>query len=177
MGKKWYAITTYSGYEKNVKVALEERIKREKMEEYFGRIVVPEESATKDEKGSKKKAGRKSFFPGYLFVEMEMNEKTWALVRYTPKVTNFVGGYKPTPVPEGQINEILKQMEEGGFKPRPKIMFEEGDLVRVIEGPFTNFTGTIEEVKPERQRVKVLVSIFGRATPVELDFNQIEKTE
>jgi transcriptional antiterminator NusG len=175
MAKNWYAITTYSGYETQVKAALEERIKSEKMEDFFGQILIPREKEDESEKG-KKKGSRKSFFPGYLFIEMELTEKTWHLVRHTPRVTNFVGGQNPTPVPEKQISSILNQMEEGGFKPKPKVVFEEGDCVRVIEGPFANFTGTVEEVKAERQKLKVLVSIFGRATPVELDYNQVEKT-
>jgi transcriptional antiterminator NusG len=175
MAKNWYAITTYSGYEQQVKTALEERIKTEAMGEFFGRIIIPEEEVIEISRG-KKKSSKKSFFPGYLFVEMEMNEKSWTLVRHTPKVTNFVGGQSPTPVPDKQIGSIIQQMEEGGFKPKPKIVFDQGDTVRVVDGPFANFTGTVEEVKPERQKLRVLVSIFGRATPVELDFAQVEKT-
>jgi transcriptional antiterminator NusG len=175
MAKNWYAITTYSGYEQQVRMAIEERIKSEQMEEFFGRIIIPEEEVVEISRG-KKKSSKKSFFPGYLFIEMEMTEKAWVLVRHTPKVTNFVGGQSPTPVPDKQIGSILQQMEEGGFKPKPKIIFEEGDPVRVVDGPFANFTGTVEEVKTERQKLRVLVSIFGRATPVELDFAQVEKT-
>lgn len=174
MSKNWYAITTYSGYEQQVKMALEERIKSEEMEEFFGRIIIPEEEVVEVTRG-KKKSSKKSFFPGYLFIEMEMNEKTWVLVRHTPKVTNFVGGQKPTPVPDKQIGSIIQQMEEGGYKPKPKIVFEEGDSVRVVDGPFANFSGTVKEVKPERQKLRVLVSIFGRATPVELEYAQVEK--
>ena len=174
MAKKWFAITTYSGYEKQVKSAIEERIKSEKMAADFERIMIPEEEVVEVSRG-KKKSSKKSFFPGYLFIEMEMNEKSWILVRHTPKVTNFVGGQEPTPVPDSQINSILKQMEDGGFKPQPKIVFDEGDSVRVVDGPFANFTGTVSEVKPERKRLRILVSIFGRATPVELDFAQVEK--
>lgn len=174
MAKNWYAITTYSGYEQQVRIALEDRIKSEEMQQYFGRIVIPEEEVIEVSRG-KRKSSKKSFFPGYLFIEMELTEKSWILVRHTQKVTNFVGGQSPTPVPSNQINSIIQQMEEGGFKPRPKIIFEAGDLVRVIDGPFTNFQGTIDEVKPERQKLRVLVSIFGRATPVELDYGQVEK--
>jgi len=176
MEKKWYAITTYSGYENQVKSALEERIRSEAMEESFGRIVIPEEEVVETTRG-KKKSTKKSFFPGYLFIEMAMSEKAWQLVRYTTKVTNFVGGQTPHPVPDKQIEGILQQMETGGFAPKPKVVFDEGDTVRVVDGPFANFSGTVAEVKPDRMRLKILISIFGRATSVELDCGQVEKVQ
>lgn len=175
MSMNWYAVTTYSNYESKVKAAIIERAKAEALEGCFGRILIPQEEVADVIRG-KRKISKRSFYPGYLFVEMELNEATWELVRNTPKVTNFVGGRKPTPVPMKQIESILAQMEEGATKPAPRVIFDEGDNVRVIEGPFTNFTGMVDEVRPEKQKLRVLVSIFGRATPVELDYHQVEKT-
>jgi transcriptional antiterminator NusG len=174
MAMNWYAVTTYSNYEMKVKAAIVERAKAEGLSDKIGRILIPQEEVADIVRG-KRRISRRSFFPGYLFVEMEMNELTWELVRNTPKVTNFVGGRKPTPVPTTQIDAILVQIEEGIAKPAPRIIFEDGDNVRVIDGPFTNFTGVVEEVRPEKQKLKVLVSIFGRATPVELEYGQVEK--
>jgi transcriptional antiterminator NusG len=175
MAMQWYAVTTYSNYENKVRSAIVERAKAEGLEDHIGRILIPQEEVADIVRG-KRRISKRSYFPGYLFVEMVMNEVTWELVRNTPKVTNFVGGRKPTPVPQPQIDAILAQMEEGAAKPAPRIIFDEGDNVRVVDGPFTNFTGVVEEVRPEKQKLRVLVSIFGRATPVELEYHQVEKT-
>ena len=175
MGKKWYVIQTYSGYENKVKLSLEERIKQNGMEEAFGEILIPKENVQETRAGSKRVTSR-NFYPGYVFVNMDLNERTWHLVKDTPKVSKFVGDRHPTPVPESEIRLIAQQVAEGAAKPKPRVVFEQGDHVRVMDGPFANFTGTIEEVKPEKQKVKVLVSIFSRATPVELDYGQVEKT-
>jgi len=174
MAKKYYVVTTYSGYESKVKLSLEERIKSEGMEEDFGEILIPTENVAEVVRGQKKISERK-FFPGYIFVNMNLNERTWHLVKDTPKVTSFVGHRTPTPVPDDEIQRIRDQMKEGAERPKPRVIYEEGVTVRVVDGPFTNFTGTIDEVKPDKQKVRVLVSIFGRATPVELDYIQIEK--
>ncbi len=174
MAKKWYVVHTYSGYENRVKAALEERIKALHKEEYFGEILVPTEKVVEMVKGQKRTSSRR-FFPGYILVNMELNDETWHIVRSIPKVTGFVGGTKPTPISEEEVKKITQQVEERAVKPRPKVMFEKGEHVRVVEGPFINFNGVVEEVKPEKGKVKVLVSIFGRPTPVELDFIQVEK--
>ncbi len=175
MAKKFYVVIAYSGYENKVKAALEERIKSEGLEENFGRILIPTETVQEVVRG-KKRIGERKFFPGYIFVEMDLTEETWHVVRNTPKVTNFIGNQSPTPVPDNEIASILKQIETGATKPKQIIRFEEGDEVRVIDGAFNGFSGVVEEVKPEKQKVIVLVSIFGRATPVELEFTQVEKT-
>ncbi len=173
MAMKWYVIQAYSGYEQKVKRALEERIRREALEDRFGEILVPAEQV----QGAKgKKKGQRAFYPGYVFLQVDLDEKTWHLVRNTPKVAGFIGGKHPAPVPEAEIRAIREQMEEGHAKPKPRVVFEQGDHVRVTDGAFANFTGTVEEVSPEKQKVRVLVSIFGRATPVELDYTQVEKT-
>ena len=174
MAKKWYVVHTYSGYENKVKTALEERIKTLHKEEYFGEILVPTEKVVEMVKGQKRTSSRR-FFPGYILVNMELNDETWHIVRSIPKVTGFVGGTKPTPISEEEVKKITQRVEEGAIKPRPKVMFEKGEHVRVVEGPFINFNGVVEEVKPDKGKVKVLVSIFGRPTPVELDFIQVEK--
>lgn len=174
MAKKWYVVHTYSGHENGAKKALQRRIEEHSMQADFGEILIPTESVLEVVKGQKRTSMRK-FYPGYLFVQMDMNEKTFHLVRNTPKITGFLGGTNPTPVRESEIAQISSAMTEGQTKPKPKIHFEEGDSVRVTEGPFANFSGTVEEVKAEKQKVRVLVSIFGRATPVELDFGQVEK--
>lgn len=175
MTKKWYVVHTYSGYENKVKATLQERIKNAKMEELFSEILVPSEKVIGLIKGEKKTTSRK-FFPGYILVNMELNEDTWHLVKDTPKVTGFVGGTtSPQTVSDEEVKKITHQMEEGAVRPKPKILFERGENVRVVDGPFTNFTGIVDEVKPEKGKLKVLVSIFGRATPVELDFVQVEK--
>ncbi|MBN1772568.1 MAG: transcription termination/antitermination protein NusG [Deltaproteobacteria bacterium] len=168
---KWYVVTTYSGFEHKAKQALEERIRKSTMPELFGQVLVPTEPPPE---GKKKSAGR-SFFPGYIFVEMVMSEQTWTLVKGTPRVTNFVGNQKPTPVPAEQIHEIQRQISEGAIKAKPEVVFSEGDRVRVSQGPFMNMNGTVSSINPVKQVVRVLVSIFGRATPVELEFHQVEK--
>lgn len=175
MTKKWYVVHTYSGYENKVKAALQERVKSNKMEEYFSEILVPSEKVIGLVKGEKKTTSRK-FFPGYILVNMELNEQTWHIVKNTPKVTGFVGGTTTPPaISEEEVKKITHQMEEGAARPKPKVLFDRGENVRVVDGPFTNFTGIVDEVKPEKGKLKVLVSIFGRATPVELDFVQVEK--
>jgi len=174
MPKKWYVVHTYSGHENRAKLSLLERIKTHGMIEDFGDILIPTESVLEVVKGQRRTSTRK-FYPGYLFVQMELSEKTFHLVKNTPKITGFLGGTNPTPVRESEIAQINSAMSEGQIKPKPRVHFEEGDSVRVIDGPFSNFSGTVEEVKPEKQKVRVLVSIFGRATPVELDFGQVEK--
>lgn len=173
--KKWFVVQAYSGYEMKVKTSLLERIKQAGMEEDFGEILIPQENVQDPRSGGRKVTSR-NFYPGYIFVNMNMNERTWHLVRDTPKVSGFVGGRHPSPVPASEINVIAQQVAEGAAKPRPRVVFEQGDHVRVTDGAFANFTGTIEEVNPDKQKVRVLVSIFGRATPVELDYHQVEKT-
>ena len=172
---RYYVIVTYSGYENKVKSSLEERIVSEGMAEYFGNILIPTETVQEVVRG-KKRIGERKFFPGYIFVEMDLNEGSWHLVKNTPKVTNFIGNQKPTPVPQQEIDALLNQMEVGATKPTQIIRFEEGDEVRVIDGAFAGFSGVVDVVKAEKQKVIVLVSIFGRATPVELEFTQVEKT-
>jgi transcriptional antiterminator NusG len=172
---KWYIVHTYSGFEHKVKANLEERIKTLGQEDYFGKILVPTEQVVELRKGRKKTSSRK-FYPGYIMVQMVLNEETWHTVRNTSKVTGFVGGgVMPSPVPDKDAERIIQQMQEGITKPKPKYQFEEGDQVRVIDGPFNNFQGVVEEVKPDKEKLKVLITIFGRATPVELDFIQVNK--
>ncbi|MBI5486616.1 MAG: transcription termination/antitermination factor NusG [Deltaproteobacteria bacterium] len=168
---KWYVVTTYSGFENKARQALEERIKKSVHVHLFGDVLVPSEAPPE---GKKKAAGR-SFFPGYIFVQMVMNEITWTLVKGTPRVTNFVGNQKPTPVPTEQIAEIQRQISEGAIKVKPEVAFSEGDRIRVSGGPFMNMTGTVSTINPVKQVVRVLVSIFGRATPVDLEYHQVEK--
>lgn len=175
MDLKWYIVHTYSGFENKVKKNLEERIRALRQEECFGKILVPTEQVVELKKGQKKTSSRK-FYPGYILVQMALNEETWHTVRNTAKVTGFVGGdVKPTPVPDEEAERIIQQMEEGVIKPKPKYLFEEGDEVRVIDGPFSNFQGIVEEVKADKEKLRVLITIFGRATPVELDFIQVNK--
>ncbi len=175
MELKWYIVHTYSGFEKRVKKNLEERIKAKGQEEYFGDILVPTEQVIELKKGERRTSSRR-FFPGYILVQMALNKDTWHTVRYTPKVTGFVGGdLNPRPVSEEEVQKIVEQMKESEVKPRSKYNFEEGDEVRVIDGPFTNFQGVVEEVSPEKERLKVSITIFGRATPVWLDFIQVTK--
>lgn len=172
---KWYVVHAYSGFEMKAKQALEERIRTHNMDKYFGEIHVPQETVVELIKGQKKTSNRK-FFPGYILVQMDMNQDSWHLVKETPKITGFVGdATDPSPLTEDEVKRVLNQVEEGAASPRSKMSFEQGESVKVIDGPFTDFNGTIEEVKPEKGKVKVLISIFGRATPVELDFMQIEK--
>ncbi len=175
MAKKWYVVHTYSSYENKVKTALEERIRTLHKEEFFGDVLIPTEKVVEMVKGHKKTSNRK-FFPGYILVNMEMNDETWHIVKNTAKVTGFVGGgAKPSPISEEEVNKITRQIEEGVVKPKPKVMFEKGENIRVVEGPFINFNGVVEEVKADKGKLKALVSIFGRPTPVELDFIQVEK--
>ncbi len=173
--KKWYVIQAYSGYENKVKLSLLERVKQAGMDEMFGEILIPKENV-QETRGGNKRVTSRTFYPGYIFVQMVLSDETWHLVKDTPKVSGFVGGRHPAPVPESEIAAIAQQVAEGAAKPKPRVVFEPGDHVRVIDGAFANFTGTIEEVKPDKQKVRVLVSIFGRATPVELDYGQVEKT-
>ena len=176
MSKKWYVVHTYSGYENKVKFALEEKVRSVGKEDFFGDILVPSEKVVEMAKGVKRTTMRK-FFPGYILVNMDMNDESWHIVKGIPKVTGFVGGQeKPPAVSDEEIAKITRQMEEGAVRPKPKVLFDRGENVRVIDGPFTNFTGIVEEVKPEKGKLRVLVSIFGRATPVELDFIQVEKS-
>ena len=171
---KWYVVQVYSGYEQKVRLSLIERVKQAGLDAEFGEILIPTETVQDPQRV--KRVSSRTFYPGYIFVQMALSDQAWHVVRDTPKVTGFVGGRTPQPVPAPEIQSVVQQVEEGAAKPRPRIMFEQGDHVRVNDGAFANFTGTIEEVKPEKQKVRVLVSIFGRATPVELDFTQVEKT-
>jgi transcriptional antiterminator NusG len=175
MEKNWYVIHTYSGYENKVKTALEERIKQFGKGEYFSEIVIPTENVVEMIRGERKTTSRK-FFPGYVLINMSMDNETWHIVKNTPKVTGFIGGgNKPIAIPEVQARDILSQIKEGKLKPKPKVSFEKGDSVSIIDGPFNNFNGLVEEVKPEKGRLKVLVSIFGRSTPIEIEFLQVKK--
>ncbi len=175
MAHHWYVVNTYSGYENKAKQSLEERYRSFGKEEYFSEVLVPTETVVELVKGKRKTSQRK-IFPGYILVKMELNEETWHIVKDTPKITGFAGDpTKPVHISEKEVEGILSQMKDGVAKAKPKISFGVGDNVRVIDGPFANFIGTIEEVKPEKRKLKVLVSIFGRATPVELDFIQVEK--
>lgn len=176
-GKRWYVVHAYSGYENYVIQALRERIRLEGLEERFDEIIVPTEEVVEMRAGQKRKSTRK-FFPGYVLVKMEMNEQTWHLVRKTPKVLGFIGGTsdKPAPITEKEANLILRRVQEGVDKPRPKVLFEPGEVVRVINGPFADFNGVVEEVNYEKSRLRVAVLIFGRSTPVELEFSQVEKS-
>jgi transcriptional antiterminator NusG len=174
---RWYVVHAYSGFEKSVQRALEDRIRRADMQAKFGRILVPTEEVV-EMKGGQKSISERKFYPGYVLVEMEMDDEAWHLVKNTAKVTGFVGGAhgrKPPPLSDKEVNEILHQMQEGVEKPKPKILFEVGEAVRVKDGPFTDFHGTVEEVNYDKNRLKVSVTIFGRATPVDLEFGQVEK--
>lgn len=174
--KRWYVVHAYSGMEKSVRRALLERVDRMGMKDQFGEILVPTEEVV-EVKGGQKSVTERRFFPGYILVEMEMTDETWHLVKNTPKITGFVGGKsnRPTPIPQHEIDKLLQQMQEGVDKPRPKISYEVGELVRIKEGPFSDFNGNVEEVNYEKSRLRVLVTIFGRSTPVELEFGQVEK--
>jgi transcriptional antiterminator NusG len=171
----WYIVHTYSGYENKAKLALEERIKSLKKESFFEEVLVPEENVVELVKGQKRTTKRR-FFPGYILVKMILNDETWHIVKNTPKITGFVGDkVKPIPIAESEVQKMTNRIQEGQVKPRPRVSFKEGENVRVVEGPFSNFTGVVEAVNPDKGKVKVLVSIFGRSTPVELDFIQVEK--
>ena len=176
MSKRWYVVHAYSGFEKSVQRALLERVQRQGMQDLFGQVLVPVEEVVELKSGQKSISERK-FFPGYVLVEMEMNDESWHLVKSTPKVTGFVGGTanKPSPISEKEVEKIMQQMQDGVEKPRPKVLFEPGEVVRVKEGPFTDFHGSVEHVNYEKNRRRVSVTIFGRATPVELEFGQVEK--
>ncbi len=183
-GKRWYVVHTYSGYEQKAKAALEERVKTLRLHEEthaladkFGEILVPVERVQELGKGGQRKISSRKFFPGYIFVNMELTDDTWHVIKNTPKITGFVGhSTQPPEVPESEVREITQQMEEGALRPKPKVLFEVGEAVKVVDGPFQDFNGTVEEVRPEKGKVRVLISIFGRATPVELDFVQVEKS-
>jgi len=174
---RWYVVHAYSGFEKSVARNLVERIERAGMKDRFGEILVPVEEVV-EMKGGQKKTAERKFFPGYVLVQMEMDDDTWHLVKSTPKVTGFVGGTatKPAPISEKEVQSILDQMREGVEKPKPKVLFEVGETVRVIDGPFTDFNGNVEEVNYDKSKLRVSVMIFGRATPVELGFGQVEKS-
>ena len=176
MAKRWYVVHTYSGFENQVRKSLLERIRRSGMEDKFGEILVPTEEVVEIRDGQKRRSERK-FFTGYVLVEMEMNDDTWHLVREVPKVMGFIGGTsdRPAPISQREAEAILSRVREGAEKPRPKILFEVGEVVRVIDGPFTDFSGVVEEVNYEKSRLQVAVLIFGRSTPVELEFSQVEK--
>ena len=185
MAKRWYVVHAYSGFEKKVALALKERVQRFGMEEKFGDILVPTEEVVEMRGGQKRKSERK-FFPGYVLVQIETHEdgkttriddESWHLIKETPKVMGFIGGTadRPLPIKDSEADVILQRVQEGVDKPRPKVLFEPGELVRVIEGPFNDFNGTVEEVNYEKNRLRVAVLIFGRSTPVELEFAQVEK--
>jgi len=176
MAMQWYVVHAYSGFEKSVARALKERIERAGMQDKFGQILVPVEEVV-EMKGGQKSVTERKFFPGYVLVQMEMDDTTWHLVKSTPKVTGFVGGTatRPSPISEREVQAILQQIQEGVEKPRPKVLYEPGELVRIIDGPFSDFNGSVEEVNYEKSKLRVSVTIFGRATPVELDFSQVEK--
>lgn len=175
MALKWYIIHVYSGFENKVKCTLEERIASSPHPDKFDRVVVPTEQVIELVKGKRKTSSRK-FYPGYILIRMELDEETWHIVKNTAKVSSFLGGKeKPAPISEEDAEQILNRMEAGKLKPQPKYFFEAGDEIRVIDGPFVNFNGTVEDVNPEKGKIKVLVSIFGRSTPVELEFVQVAK--
>jgi len=176
MSKRWYVVHAYSGFEKSVMRALVERIARAGMQDKFGQVLVPVEEVMEMRNGQKVTTERK-FFPGYVLVEMDMDDESWHLVKSTPRVTGFIGGTanKPAPISQQEVEKIMTQMQEGVEKPKPKVLFEVGEMVRVKEGPFTDFNGSVESVNYEKSRLHVSVTIFGRATPVELEFGQVEK--
>ena len=181
MAKKWFVVHTYSGFENKAKKSLEEKVQSEGLQDFFGEILLPMENVVEMVKGEKRTSKRK-LFPGYIIVQMDMNNRTWSLVKNTPKVTGFVGGStfteadKIPAITQAEVDRLTTQISEGSMKPKPKVQFEQGDSVRVIDGPFSNFNGTVDEVDADKGKVRVLVSIFGRATPVELDFMQVEKS-
>jgi transcriptional antiterminator NusG len=176
MAKRWYVVHAYSGYEKKVAATLKERVELHGLEHLFGEILVPTEEVVEMRAGQKRKSERK-FFPGYVLVNMELSDETWHLVKETPRVMGFIGGKadRPAPITEREAEQILNRMQDGVEKPRPKTIFEPGEIVRVTDGPFNDFNGTVEDVNYEKSRLTVAVSIFGRSTPVELEFAQVEK--
>jgi len=177
MSLRWYVVHAYSNFENKVKQALEDRIKREGLEQYFGKILVPTEEIVEMRMGQQRKSERK-FFPGYVLVQMELTDETWHLVKDVPRVLGFIGGTsdRPAPISEKEAMAILNRVEEGVNKPRPKILFEAGEVIRVIDGPFKDFNGVVEEVNYEKNKLKISVLIFGRSTSVELGFGQVEKS-
>ncbi len=175
MAKQWYVVHTYSGYEEKVKKALEKKIKELGLENQFGEILVPKEDLIEIKKGEKKLTKRK-MFPSYLLVQMEMNEKTWHVVRKIPKVTGFIGSpTNPYSLPDEEVQRLTQRIKEESVHPKHKVSFVQGEMVRIIDGPFANFNGIVEEVKPDKGRIRVLVSILGRSTPVELEYSQVDK--
>lgn len=177
MSKRWYVVHAYSGFEKKVKAAIEERIELYGQQEYFGEILVPSEEVVEMRAGQKRKSERK-FFPGYVLVQMDLNDGSWHLVKETPRVVGFIGGTaeKPAPITQKEADAILQRVQAGVDAPRPKTLFEVGEVIRVIDGPFNDFNAVVEGVDYERSRLQVAVQIFGRSTPVELGFQQVEKT-
>lgn len=177
MALRWYVVHAYSGFEAQVKRSLEERIKRFGMESKFGEILVPTEEVVEMRAGQQRRSERK-FFPGYVLVQMDMSDETWHLVKDAPKVLGFIGGTadRPAPITEKEANAILQRVQDGVEKPRPKVLFEPGEVVRVVDGPFNDFNGVVEDVDYEKSRLKVSVLIFGRSTPVDLEFAQVEKS-
>jgi transcriptional antiterminator NusG len=173
---RWYVVHAYSGFEQQVKRSLEERVKRYGMEDRFGQILVPTEEVVEMRGGQQRRSERK-FFPGYVLVQMEMSDETWHLVKDVPKVMGFIGGKgdKPAPISDKEADAILRRVQEGTEKPRPKVLFEPGEVVRVVDGPFNDFNGVVEDVDYDKSRLKVSVLIFGRSTPVDLEFSQVEK--
>jgi transcriptional antiterminator NusG len=176
MSLQWYVVHAYSGFENQVKRTLQDRITRSGMQDKFGDILVPTEEVVEMRDGAKRKSERK-FFPGYVLVQMEMSDDTWHLVKDAPKVMGFIGGTsdRPAPISQREADSILQRVQEGADKPRPKVLFEAGEVVRVTDGPFNDFNGVVEEVNYEKSRLRVSVLIFGRSTPVELEFSQVEK--
>ena len=176
MAKRWYVVHAYSGFENQVVRMLGERIQRSGLQDSFGEVLVPTEEVVEMRDGQKRRSDRK-FFPGYVLVQMEMNDDTWHLVKSVPKVMGFIGGTsdRPAPISDREANAILQRVQEGAEKPRPKVLFEPGEMVRVIDGPFNDFNGVVEEVNYDKSKLKVSVLIFGRSTPVELEFGQVEK--
>jgi transcriptional antiterminator NusG len=173
MPKNWYVVHTYSGYEEKTKLTLEKKIQAQRLEDKVGRILIPTEKVI-ELRGGKKREADKKFYPGYILIEMELDEETWHLVRNTPRVSGFVGGAKPMPIPDEEVQQIIQQIEKGPTA-QGRTQFTQGEQVRIIDGPFSNFTGNIEEVDMDHGRLRVMVSIFGRQTPVELNFFQVEK--
>lgn len=177
MALRWYVVHAYSNFENKVKQSLEERIKREGLEQYFGKILVPTEEVVEMRQGQQRKSDRK-FFPGYVLVQMELTDETWHLVKDVPKVLGFIGGTsdRPAPITEKEAMTILDKVKEGENKPRPKTLFEVGEVIRIIDGPFKDFNGIVEEVNYDKSKLRISVLIFGRSTPVELNFSQVEKS-
>lgn len=176
MALNWYIVHTFSGFEHKVKASLDETVKKRGLQDQIREILVPTESVVEMGKGGEKRTSTRKFYPGYVLIEMELNDETWHIVKNTPKVTGFLGGKnKPIPITPEEAEKVKSQMEEGVKKPKPKFHFEEGDEIKVIDGPFSNFSGTVEEVNEDKGKLKVLISIFGRSTPVELEFVQVIK--